>query len=48
MLVYAAKKYGETLGRQHPETLCAYHELSFCHAMKVDYKKAIIGEQSLG
>lgn len=40
-LLFAMGRYEATLGKQHPKTLRAFHYLSFCHAMKADYSKAI-------
>lgn len=40
MLVYVVGMYDKTLGNQHPKTMSVYHDLSHCHAMKADYRKA--------
>lgn len=41
VLVNVVERYEETLGKLHPKTLNAYQNMSFCHAMKADYKEAI-------
>lgn len=41
ILLLTVDRYEATLGEQHPKTLNAFYLLSFCHARKADYSKAI-------